>query len=131
MPYFRPTLFALILAVIFVAGCGSEQPANLGESRQATAPPGQGILTNTVPSGPGDPAANLERLLSESAAGLRNARVACPGVDDLPHYPFDCRFTAQSGRRGTGVVGEIVVHGVYAPTRTYVYETRYRPSDAR
>lgn len=120
---------ALIIgASLSWVGCGSGGATD-GKSTSTTAFPGRGIVTDVVPAGPKDPAANLTHLLAESAPDLRGASVSCPEVDDPPEYPFSCEFTADQGK---GRVGGIVsVHGVYAPTMTYVYETSYRPLRAR
>jgi len=120
-----------VLALVVAGGCGSEEQAKVGEPAKVSAPPGRGIVTNTVPTGPRDPAANLELLVSQSAPELHNLQVICPQVGEPPNYPFECKFTGDDHRRQTGVAGTIAVYGVYKPTRTYVYETNYRPLKAR
>jgi hypothetical protein len=133
---FRHPVAPFALALLFVAGCGSVGGSDGGETAAetaaaTTAPAVRGIVTNTVPKGPSDPAANLELALPKSNPEFQRLAVACPKVANPPNYPFECRFTGVDHRRQAGVAGTIAVYGVYKPTRTYVYETNYRPVKAR
>jgi hypothetical protein len=129
MPKPRCAAVALVLTVTVMVGCGSEKPNESGRS-VAARPPVEAVVTTIAPHGPADPALNLERLMAKSAPSLGHLRVTCPTIASPPSYPFECGFTARRGEPSAGVAGTVAVYGVYRPTMTYVYETRYRPRAA-
>jgi len=129
MPNLSCLTVALITGALISAGGGSGEQA-AGEGRaSATGISGRGIVTDVLPAGLREPAANLTHLLSESAPGLRSVRISCPEIDNPPDYPFSCELMANRGKGSVG--GSVSVYGVYAPTMTYVYETSYGPLGTR
>lgn len=129
----RPCLAitAVFIAGLVVSGCGSGGRAKTAEPTDAASPSSEAIATDELPKGPEDPAENLEQLLPQATPDFEHVRVTCPRAADPPSYPFDCDFTADSRKSGSGVAGTITVHGVYTPTMTYVFETNYGPRGSR
>jgi hypothetical protein len=128
----KPFCTALVLAITVMPtlGCGSEEQPKPAAT-VATTSSRQAIVTDRAPAGPRDPAVSLERLMSDSTPNLARLRVSCPEATDPPSYPFECTFVAADREQGSSTAGTITVQGVYLPTMSYVYETRYRPREAR
>ena len=136
---------ALVGAAALLAGCfgGSTttvQQTSASPTSSARGGSGgiPGLSTTIVAKGPTDFTENITQLVTKSYDQLQDIQIECPSdVSSPPKYPVTCTMhaidTSKLSHRGEPdgahrpVTGQLVIHGVYAPTQTYAFVLDYVP----